>query len=106
MYTPFVVKTLKQAWRIIRIVIGATILIIGIALIFLPGPAFVVIPIGLAILATEFVWARKLLKQVKDNAHEMNRTGVRHYFRKYLRRILKKGRSEDGEAKGRYPHGE
>ena len=35
------------------------------ALIVLPGPAFIVIPAGLAILATEFLWARRLLKQVK-----------------------------------------
>jgi|ERR1043166_5547927 tellurite resistance protein TerC len=44
-------------------VIGTTILLIGIALLVLPGPAFVVIPMGLAILATEFLWARRWLKQ-------------------------------------------
>jgi len=38
----------------------------GIAMIVLPGPAFVFIPAGLAILATEFLWARKLLQKVKD----------------------------------------
>ncbi len=37
-------------------VIGGTILLIGVALIVLPGPAFVVIPVGLAVLATEFLW--------------------------------------------------
>jgi len=35
-------------------------------MILLPGPAFIVIPIGLGILATEFVWARSLLKKVKQ----------------------------------------
>jgi putative transmembrane protein PGPGW len=35
-------------------------------MIVLPGPAVVVIPIGLAILATEFIWARKLLVRVKE----------------------------------------
>lgn len=44
-------------------IIGGTILLIGLALILLPGPAFVVIPAGLAILATEFVWARRYLQQ-------------------------------------------
>jgi hypothetical protein len=57
------IHTLDQAKRIIRIVVGFTLLIIGIALIVLPGPATVVIPAGLAILAGEFVWARKLLKK-------------------------------------------
>ena len=35
----------------------------GVALIILPGPAFIVIPIGLAILATEFIWARRVVKR-------------------------------------------
>jgi len=58
--------TLKKVRRLIIGVVGFTILLIGIALLVLPGPAFIVIPIGLAILATEFVWAKKLLKKVKD----------------------------------------
>ena len=58
-----VVKTLKQAKRLIVIVLGFTVLLIGIAMIALPGPAFIVIPLGLAILASEFVWARLLLSK-------------------------------------------
>jgi len=42
-------------------VIGSIVLLIGVAMIFLPGPAIIVIPMGLAILATEFAWARDLL---------------------------------------------
>jgi tellurite resistance protein TerC len=57
----FVVSTLKQAKRVVMIVVGFTVLLIGIALIVLPGPATLVIPLGLAMLATEFVWARRLL---------------------------------------------
>jgi len=49
------IKTLQQAKRIIKIVIGFTILITGLAMIVLPGPAILVIPAGLAILATEFI---------------------------------------------------
>ena len=45
---------------------GFTVLLIGVAMIVLPGPAMLMIPIGLAILATEFVWARRLLKKVKE----------------------------------------
>jgi len=45
--------------------IGGSIVLIGIALIVLPGPAFVVIPVGLAILATEFAWARHWLKKAR-----------------------------------------
>ncbi len=51
--------------RVIIGVIGGTILIIGLALIVLPGPAFLVIPLGLGILATEFLWARRWLRKVR-----------------------------------------
>lgn len=53
------------------IVVGFTILVAGIAMIVLPGPAVVVIPVGLAILATEFIWARKLLDLVKKRIARM-----------------------------------
>jgi tellurite resistance protein TerC len=59
-------NTLRQIKRIIVSVVGGTVLIIGIALLVLPGPAFLVIPLGLGILATEFVWAQRLLRNIKD----------------------------------------
>lgn len=62
---------LRQAWRLIVLVIGLTVLAIGVALIVLPGPAFIVIPIGLAILATEFVWARRLLEHLKAKGSQL-----------------------------------
>jgi uncharacterized protein (TIGR02611 family) len=58
-------KTFKQLKRIIIAIIGFTILLIGIILLVTPGPASLVIPAGLAVLATEFVWAENLLKKVK-----------------------------------------
>lgn len=47
-------------------IIGATILLFGIALLVLPGPAFLVIPLGLAVLATEFVWARRWVQKARE----------------------------------------
>jgi uncharacterized protein (TIGR02611 family) len=69
-------KTLKRLKRIIIIVIGFTVLFIGILLLILPGPAFVVIPIGLAILATEFVWARNLLDKIKSKIKRNNKNNI------------------------------
>ncbi|MEP6937804.1 MAG: PGPGW domain-containing protein [Chthoniobacterales bacterium] len=46
-------------------VIGITVVLIGLALVVLPGPAFVVLPVGLAILATEFAWARRVIRRGK-----------------------------------------
>lgn len=59
-------QVVRAAWRAIILVVGGTVLLVGVAMIVLPGPAFVVIPAGLAILATEFVWARRLLVRVRD----------------------------------------
>ena len=49
--------------KLIVAVIGGTIVLFGLALLILPGPAIVVIPIGFAILATEFAWARRLVRR-------------------------------------------
>ena len=56
---------LRQVWRLVILVVGCTVVGIGVAMIVLPGPAVVVIPAGLAILASEFLWARRLLDRVK-----------------------------------------
>lgn len=58
--------TLPALRKLIVAVIGGTVLLIGIALIVLPGPAFIVIPVGLAILASEFAWARRTLTRTRD----------------------------------------
>ncbi len=67
-------RTLTQARRLIVVVVGFTILFAGVAMIVLPGPAFIVIPIGLAILATEFIWARRLLDRVKERIERMKKS--------------------------------
>ncbi len=58
-------KTIRQIKRIFIAITGFTVLLIGVAMIVLPGPAILDIPLGLAILATEFLWARRLLRKVK-----------------------------------------
>jgi hypothetical protein len=56
---------MKQIRRILVIVGGGTVLAIGVAMMVLPGPAFLVIPLGLGILAIEFAWARRWLRSAK-----------------------------------------
>jgi uncharacterized protein (TIGR02611 family) len=58
--------TYKLIKRIAIAVAGFTVLLIGVAMIVLPGPAFIVIPAGLAILALEFAWAKRLLAEAKQ----------------------------------------
>lgn len=62
---------LKKVKKLIVAVIGFTILFIGIIVIFTPGPAIVIIPVGLAVLATEFVWAEKLLQRFKNKINNV-----------------------------------
>jgi Putative transmembrane protein (PGPGW) len=56
---------LPKLRKLIVAVIGGTVILFGVALIVLPGPAFIVIPVGLAILATEFAWARRAIQRGK-----------------------------------------
>jgi uncharacterized protein (TIGR02611 family) len=57
---------LKLARQLIVFVLGVCVLLVGLVMIVTPGPAILVIPLGLAILATEFVWARRILDSVKQ----------------------------------------
>jgi tellurite resistance protein TerC len=57
---------LRVARKVAVAAAGLAVLAVGVALIVLPGPAVLVIPAGLAILATEFPWARRLLRVGKE----------------------------------------
>ncbi len=51
-------------------VLGGFLLLAGLALLVLPGPGFVLVAAGLALLATRFEWARKPLDYAKDKAQQ------------------------------------
>ena len=48
---------------------GGILVATGIGMVFLPGPALLVIPLGLAILSIEFAWARRLLRRLKKRSN-------------------------------------
>ncbi len=58
--------TSRVARRIVVILVGFTVLLVGVVMIVIPGPAIIVIPVGLAILGIEFAWARFWLKHVRE----------------------------------------
>ncbi|HOB73510.1 MAG TPA: PGPGW domain-containing protein [Phycisphaerae bacterium] len=60
--------TWKTARRAVVAVIGGTVVLIGVVFLVTPGPGIGAIVLGLAILATEFVWAQRLLTRVKHRA--------------------------------------
>ena len=55
----------RYARRIVIAIVGGCMVLVGIAMIVLPGPAFIIIPAGLGLLALEFAWARLWLKKLK-----------------------------------------
>jgi uncharacterized protein (TIGR02611 family) len=69
----------RVARRIAIGVVGGSVLLVGVAMIVLPGPAFVVIPVGLGILSLEFAWARIWLTRCKEKALAFSaRAGARN----------------------------
>ena len=72
---------LKQARRIAVFIVGSSVMLFGIAPLVLPGPAVVVIPVGLAILATEFAWARRWLRIIRESAEKgVEKLNLRSFF--------------------------
>ena len=58
----------RNAKRTAVAVLGAVLVLAGLAMLVLPGPGLVVIVAGFAVLATEFVWAERALDESKRRA--------------------------------------
>jgi uncharacterized protein (TIGR02611 family) len=63
-------RSIEQVRRFFRILGGFTLLVVGVIMFFTPGPGWVVVFVGLTLLAAEFVWAQRLMDRMK---HEGNR---------------------------------
>ena len=64
--------TYKAARRIAILAVGSTVVALGVVMLVTPGPGFIVIPIGLAILSIEFAWARIWLRRVREGISSVN----------------------------------
>ena len=76
------IKTVKQAKRLITVVVGFTIVLIGIIMLVTPGPGLAAIVMGLALLGTEFLWARRLMKRFNHHANNIKNSFFKNYFNK------------------------
>jgi uncharacterized protein (TIGR02611 family) len=56
--------------RALYVLAGFTILVAGVIMLITPGPAFVVIPVGLALLSLEFAWAEQLLEHAMKKGEQ------------------------------------
>lgn len=77
-----IITTIQQAKRVIKVVVGFTVLLGGIIMLVTPGPGIVTIVLGLALLGTEFVWARKLLKRFEKEANNVKNSFMNNYINK------------------------
>ena len=62
---------MRRLKTLITAVVGFTVLLVGAAMLVLPGPGLVVIALGLLILSAEFVWAKRALDRMKDQAQKV-----------------------------------
>ena len=63
--------TVQQVKRFFKILAGFTLLVAGTVMLVTPGPGWVAIVMGLALLAAEYVWARRLLNRVKAGGERL-----------------------------------
>lgn len=65
-----IMTTYREGRRVVILLLGSSVLVIGVAMIVLPGPSIIVIPLGLSVLAVEFAWARRWLKRFKASLED------------------------------------
>ena len=78
----------RNGKRVAVTIAGFAVLLAGAAMLILPGPGIVVILAGLAILATEYVWAQRLLRIAKEKANQAKDA------------VFRKKQEEDTEEEG------
>jgi hypothetical protein len=64
--TSAIYATLRTMRQLFVLVIGMTVVLIGVAMILLPGPGLLTIVVGLAILGIEFAWARRWMAKLRS----------------------------------------
>lgn len=79
--------TYKAARRIVVGVVGVTVVLIGVVMLVTPGPALVVIPVGLAILSIEFTWARAWLRRMRESISNLNSNNLNQRAETHRNRV-------------------
>ncbi|MDR1727422.1 MAG: PGPGW domain-containing protein [Acidobacteriota bacterium] len=78
---------LKFARRVIVLVVGVTVVLTGVVMLVTPGPGWGAIFAGLAILATEYAWARRWLRAIRATAEKgADKLGLRPFFEEFSKR--------------------
>jgi len=72
-----VFRTIDQVRRFFKVLAGFTLLVLGAVMLFTPGPGWLVIFLGLTLLAAEFVWAKRLMDRMKQQGARIKDTVLR-----------------------------
>ncbi len=64
------VRSYAAGRKLVVAILGTTVVSIGVAMVLLPGPAVVFIPLGLGILGIEFAWARRWLRGIRERCSD------------------------------------
>jgi uncharacterized protein (TIGR02611 family) len=91
MMAPILHRFARHAWRIVVLVVGLVLIAAGLVMLVTPGPGIAAILAGLALLSTEFDWAKRLLHWFRERfvaarAEIRRRTGRRSGAREHPRR--------------------
>ena len=74
-------RALDTTWRAIILVVGLTLVGLGLFFLLFPGPGWAVIIVGLIVLATEYAWAQRLLNPVKEFSSRIARMAMSEEYR-------------------------
>ena len=77
-----ILRTVEQVRRVFRIVAGFTLLLAGAVMLVTPEPGWLVIFLGLGLLAAEFVWARRLMERIKREGNRFKDVVLRQEMKK------------------------
>jgi len=70
-------RSIEQVRRFFKVLAGFTLLAVGLIMVVTPGPGWLVIFLGLTLLAAEFVWARRLMDRMKQETTRLKDTVLR-----------------------------
>ena len=93
----------RNAKRIGVAIAGGVLILIGLALLVLPGPGWLFIFLGLGVLATEFVWAERMLNKAKQKAQDAKDAVARRRDARATRRAERRSSTATSLASGATP---
>lgn len=75
---------LDTAWRVSVFVVGVSLVTVGLVLLVLPGPGWAMIAVGLIVLASEYMWAQRLLHPIRSKMAKARARAQESQYRTHM----------------------